>query len=298
MGVTTEQDRLTFPFWETERDSELTGPLQRGAMARSKLSKIGYYRPDNTYEPRLSYLKHAVNKESLGWTRRIRQPRQSGLAVAAVQQLCARVNHPADVQIAPGPFRPTLQKSPITFRQSPDPAKVAAGSLNQDPRLALPQIQLRSIPPLPDGSDPLFSAAELANPQLLAARVANPVDEATQWLVERFSQNTISLLKAFDPSQPIKPALVQALDQEMRSLIRVWTPQPDLLESQADDYDYVVEVDDSGIAHLRFGDGNFAPIGLLGHDSVAMASTTRSVSFVELPTNMTGRGCDALIACW
>jgi hypothetical protein len=185
----------------------------------------------------------------------IRNETLGTVPLAAVQQLCARVNHPADVQIAPGPFRPTLQKTPITFRQSPDPAQVAAGSLNQDARLALPQIQLRSIPPLPDGSGPLFSPVELANPQRLAARVANPVDEATQWLVERFSQKTIALLKAFDPKQPIKLALVQALDQEMGSLIRAWTPQPDLLESQADDYNYVVEIDDSGIAHLRFGDG-------------------------------------------
>jgi hypothetical protein len=171
--------------------------------------------------------------------------------LATVQQSCARLNHPAAVQIGAGPFRPTLQQTPITFRQSLQPSQVATGSLNQDPRLALPQIQLSSILPLPDGSGPLFSPEEFANPKLLAARVANPVDEATQWLVERLSQNTIALLKAFDPNHPLNPALAHALAQ----FVRVWTPQPDLLESQPDDCDYVVEVDDSGIAHLRFGDG-------------------------------------------
>lgn len=172
---------------------------------------------------------------------------------ATVRQSCARVNHPADVQIAAGPFRPTLKNSPITFRQSPDLSQGAAGSLNQDPRLALPQIQLRSILPLPDGSGPLFSPAEFEKPLLLAARVANPLDEASHLLAERFSRKTISLLKAFDPAQP--GDLEQALAQEMERLVRVWTPKLDLLESQANDCNYVVEVDDSGIAHLRFGDG-------------------------------------------
>jgi hypothetical protein len=34
-----------------------------------------------------------------------------------------------------------------------------------------------------------------------------------------------------------------------------WTPRPDLLSSTADDRHFVVEVDDDGRAHLRFGDG-------------------------------------------
>jgi hypothetical protein len=174
---------------------------------------------------------------------------------ATMRQSCDRVNLRADVQIEAGRFRPTLKGVPITFRQSPDRPKGAAGSLNQDPRLALPQIQLSSIAPLLDGSDSLFSAAEFENPQLLAPRVANPLDEPSRFLVERFSQQTLALLKEFDPNQSLKPPLEKALAQEMRRFIRIWTPKPDLLESQAEDCHYVVEVDDSGIAHLRFGDG-------------------------------------------
>lgn len=34
-----------------------------------------------------------------------------------------------------------------------------------------------------------------------------------------------------------------------------WTPQPDLLESGPGDASFVVEIDDFGLAHLRFGDG-------------------------------------------
>ncbi|HVB21519.1 MAG TPA: putative baseplate assembly protein [Ktedonobacteraceae bacterium] len=35
--------------------------------------------------------------------------------------------------------------------------------------------------------------------------------------------------------------------------VRTWHVQPDLLESEPDDFDFVVEVDDNVVAHLRFG---------------------------------------------
>ncbi len=35
----------------------------------------------------------------------------------------------------------------------------------------------------------------------------------------------------------------------------IWTARQDLLQSDSDDPDFVVEVDESGLAHLRFGDG-------------------------------------------
>ena len=37
---------------------------------------------------------------------------------------------------------------------------------------------------------------------------------------------------------------------------RTWTVQPDLLESEPDDLNFVVEMDNDGYAHLRFGDDN------------------------------------------
>jgi hypothetical protein len=171
---------------------------------------------------------------------------------AAVQRTCSRVDHPGGVQIAADKFRPTLKHAPITFRQPPDWSQGAAGSLNQDPRSALPQIRLRSIVPLPDGSGPLFSPEEFGNLQLLAARVAKPLDDASRWLVDRLSQHAIALLQAFDPQKQVDPALSQGLAR----FIRHWTPKLDLLRSRPDDCDYVLEVDDLGFAHLRFGDGD------------------------------------------
>ncbi len=39
-------------------------------------------------------------------------------------------------------------------------------------------------------------------------------------------------------------------------IVTVWNPQGDLLESSGNDPDFVVEIDDDGDAHLRFGDGD------------------------------------------
>ena len=66
-----------------------------------------------------------------------------------------------------------------------------------------------------------------------------------------------------------------------------WTARPDLLSSAADDRDFVAEVDDDGVAHLRFGDGRLGlmppagttfsaayrtgngPAGNVGRDAIA-----------------------------
>ncbi len=106
------------------------------------------------------------------------------------EAVCECADHPGDVQTIPGRFRPSLSKTPLTFRQAlpaDEPAKSqwrpAASLLTQDVRAALPQIQLAS----------------------------QPADQ--------------------------------------------WTAHYDLIESEPDDRHFVVEIDNDGVAHLRFGDG-------------------------------------------
>jgi hypothetical protein len=171
--------------------------------------------------------------------------------LASVRQQCESLGRPADIVVAAGPFSPTLKVAPLTHRQVPDLSLAAGRALTQNPRAAVPQIRLRSILPLPDGSGPFFSPEEFADPALLASRIANQTDEATQWLVERLSKKTLALLKAFNPQKPIDAALTQALSR----FVTEWTPRTDLLGSSPGDADFVVEIDDAGTAHLRFGDG-------------------------------------------
>ena len=107
------------------------------------------------------------------------------------EAVCECADHPGDVQTIAGLFRPSLSKTPLTFREAlpaDEPAKSqwtpAASLLTQDVRDALPQIlQLDSQP----------------NEQ--------------------------------------------------------WTAVYDLIERGPGDRKFVVEIDNDGIAHLRFGDG-------------------------------------------
>jgi hypothetical protein len=106
------------------------------------------------------------------------------------EAICECADHPGDIQIIPGPFRPKLAKIPLTFSE-PLPADDAAKSkwapsvllFKQDVRKALPQVGLNSLP------------------------------------------------------------------------AETWEARYDLIESRPDDRNFVVEMDNDGIAHLRFGDG-------------------------------------------
>jgi hypothetical protein len=103
---------------------------------------------------------------------------------------CECAGKSGDIRIIPGRFSTKLRETPLTFRQplpADDPAKShwtpAASLLDQDVRLALPQVRLAS--------------------------------------------------------RPDKP----------------WQTRYDLIAGRSDDWQFVVEIDNDGVAHLRFGDG-------------------------------------------
>ncbi len=142
-----------------------------------------------------------------------------------------------DVEVIPGLFRPRLQQAHITFSESlstdapffqpqiPDADKPvsltsAKRLLLQDPRKALPWIKLTSTPPpLPKDTDhPSGDEDE---------------DEDEHEETEAESGET-----------------PQGTDNETE-----WFVRYDLLSSGSDDSDFVVEIDNEGFAHLRFGDG-------------------------------------------
>lgn len=69
-----------------------------------------------------------------------------------------------------------------------------------------------------------------------------------------------SVLVTQDPRQALpEVSLTGTQTTAHGAVVTVWTPQPDLLESGAETVSFVVEMDDDGNAHLRFGDGD------LGH---------------------------------
>ncbi len=124
----------------------------------------------------------------------------------SIQGECACEGSVMDLTSRPEPFRPVLEKSPLTFSEPLDFTAPASLSVYQDPRLALPQIH--SLIGLP-------------------AKCLEPGD-----------QRKPEVLPEVDPS-----------DSRWR-----WRSRLDLLGSGGLDQDFVVEMDNDGRAHLRFGD--------------------------------------------
>ena len=176
--------------------------------------------------------------------------------VAESVQTCEAEHQPSEITITGATFVPTLANAQLNWRNWPDPTAAASTALMQDPRTALPDITLKSFAPLDDGSGPLISLAEYESPLLLVRRLTQePPGAATRQLLERLPRKTLHLLKQFDPAKPIDARLSTALASEIEKITRSWTPQRDLLNSSSDARDFVVEMDDARIAHLRFGNG-------------------------------------------
>jgi hypothetical protein len=160
-------------------------------------------------------------------------------------------------RFTPERFRPQLAEQLLTFRERlPAAASAAALMRPQDPRRARAQLDLTHIPLAPGGAVTLFSPSDFEFPEALVLRLLDPDDPTAQALLVRLAAGTRHLLESEDPDAEISSALRVALGEDLARLRERWTVQPDLLRSGPDDCHVVVEVDNDGVAGLRFGDGN------------------------------------------
>jgi len=213
---------------------------------------------------------------------------------------CPGCCEPAQIEVLPALFRPVLTQQPLTFSEPLPPPCSAEDFLVQDPRQALPQISLLSIPPGPvvpasappasstNGgpsaqnvatpplcAKPLFAFSDLDDPTALALRLLHPADPGSQFLFSRLSSSTQQLLSQWNGVGPLKtqyPKLFTALVADLTALLQTWWPRLDLLESGPNDRVFVVEVDNNGYGHLRFGDGS---LGYLPDAGAAFHATYR-----------------------
>ena len=182
---------------------------------------------------------------------------------------CPKCCETASVTISAGLFRPVLSQQPLTFRVPLPPPCSATDLIRQDPRQALPWIWLTSIPPAPmcpataDPKQPpppceippLFTFDDLADPTGLAKSLHPPASANTQFLLAQLRPNTQQELAKWDGSLPLPDALAGDLSNDLKALLQTWSVKRDLLESGPGDLDFVVEIDNDGYGHLRFGDG-------------------------------------------
>ncbi|PYX00249.1 MAG: putative baseplate assembly protein [Acidobacteria bacterium] len=180
---------------------------------------------------------------------------------------CTKCCEPAEIAISSGLFRPTLTQNRLTFSM-PLPKPCSARELiRQDARQALPWISLTSIPPAPACADPmpdpkppcevqpLFTFEDHEDPTGLATTLQHPATPSGEFLFAQLSPATQKHIKGWDGSLPLPSSIRTALIHDLEGLFQTWTPKLDLLESGADDLNFVAEVDNDVCAHLRFGDG-------------------------------------------
>jgi hypothetical protein len=168
---------------------------------------------------------------------------------------CSDVGAPVYGHVTPGSYQPTLSQAGLISTQPVASSAPARDLLAQNPAMALPWIRLRSIPARPDGSGPLFEFSDLRTPDALIGRLQSPPDGQSWFLRAQLSSDTRRQLGGLGPGNPVPAALRAQMIADLQSLVRQWVPKPDLLSSRSADPDFVVELDDDGLASLRFGDG-------------------------------------------
>ena len=185
-----------------------------------------------------------------------------------IESACHDVGQPGEVSYVAGHFRPTLQRTSITFSEPVGVDASATALLHQKAEHALPSIMLeshsedqkRSVENKEDLRKQLIEAQaswkkfdELCNDENSEPNVNTP----QPMLPKSISQLTGSL--SCHARTKIRKGTTKDLDLALEELGKIksqkWTPKLSLLESQKGDQHFVLEVDNNSEATIRFGDG-------------------------------------------
>lgn len=175
------------------------------------------------------------------------------------QAVCECEGEPGDIMLVADRFQPRLSRTPLTFSQPVTFDNASAKQLlSQDERAAVPNVYLISIPGALDGTQPMFDWADLNDAANLAKSILlEGWSPATYHRGIRLSPRTQHLLSEAKTPDDISDELRQSLQADLQAMLDCWIPKPDLLGSGPDDRHFVVEINNDGVAHLRFGDDEF-----------------------------------------
>lgn len=175
---------------------------------------------------------------------------------------CETISQPRDAELRPARFNPVLEFGPVTNHE-PYPRTQA---------IALAQARLLSelLDRVDDFGNARTKIGQLRRAETLRARADDGymLDAQTvQELGALFGDQFAAALLPSNPALfgPASEALVQdprlALPHvRLNEADTYWEPRRDLLDSDGNDRHFVAEIDNEGLAHLRFGNGELARV--------------------------------------
>jgi Baseplate J-like protein len=202
-------------------------------------------------------------------------PLDGCVPVVEMAEQCLGAGRPSGRNRVPGAFRPTLHRGPLTFAEALRAHTPASQLSKQDPSQALPQIKLYVVT-LTGVWDATVKSGDKEQRAVLVLE-QNCDQLAGSYSGAQGSFNLSGEVKGDQVSWKFTGDLSAAFSAALRNGVLEgkfemkgthgtfharkrgkedpWAPRPDLLSSGPRDNHFVVEVDNSGLAHLRFGDG-------------------------------------------
>ena len=200
---------------------------------------------------------------------------------------CTHEGHSCGRSRTPGNFRPVLTRGPLTFAEPVKTDTPASNLLQQDPHRAQPQIKL-SLVTLSGVWDAILKTEKTEHAAILvleqnckqldgsysSGHGSNKIfgtldgDQVSLKFTDVHGEHNLTAILrdgalegAFDTHD--------AFRAHKRHKDIPWTSRPDLLSSGPRDNHFVVELGNSSVAHLRFGDGEQGRMPETGAAAVA-----------------------------
>jgi hypothetical protein len=207
------------------------------------------------------------------------EPLDGCVPVVETAEQCLGAGRSSGRSRGPGRFGPTLRRGPLTFAEPLHAGTPASQLLLQDPTRALPHIKVSMVTLTGIWDATLKSGTKEQRAVLMFEQTCGQLDGSYSGALGSFDVcgavdgDQVSWKLMGGPQSDPAPAFSGTLSDgalagkfEMKGAEGTfqaakrgkeipWTAQADLFSSGPRDNHFVVEVDNSGLAHLRFGDG-------------------------------------------
>lgn len=149
--------------------------------------------------------------------RRIDDPESLGeVPIKGAAVNCRKKGNPTEPVVIPGEFNPHLQKRPLTYGQPLSSNFPAGQMLIQDPRLAVPRIELTQI----FGRDDRLRLIHISKPSAFVIKLRDSSDELSTFFRDKFSLHIKKFLEAYIESKPPSESFLKTILDELNQIMK------------------------------------------------------------------------------